>query len=176
MLLLFLTKGGEVQTTPAVREETSRSALPAAIKVVALWQLVKSAGLALIFWGIWPFRQPAPVSTLPDEAALSGNAALILQVLVILYPAIVGLGIWNLQRWARWLLLPLFALTAPWWAMQWLPDASYFDLLRGLLPRSMVPVVATFDVLSVLALLLPDVRRAFGDRDEDIEDTNSPWS
>ena len=151
------------------------SDIPPGIKIVALWQFAKAAGLALILSGLWKSHEASPVSGAADQIALSKNQALIIAALIVLYPVVVGLGVWNLQRWARWLMLPAFALIAPWWAMQWLPDASYFNLLRELLPRSFVPLVATLDVLAILVLLLPNSRKAFGDSEDDVVDPRLPW-
>lgn len=163
-----------MEDSPVARRGAD-SEIPFGIKLVALWQFAKAAGLALIFSGLWTLHEASPVAGVADAVTLSNNPAFVFAAVIVLYPVVVGVGVWNLQRWARWLLLPAFALTAPWWAMQWLPDASYFDLLRALLPRSFVPLVATLDLLAILVLLLPDSRKAFGDAEDDVVDPRLPW-
>lgn len=163
-----------MEDSPVARRGAD-SDVPPGIKLVALWHFVKAAGLALIISGLWNSHESSSVSGAAGQVALSKDQALIIAALMVLYPVAIGLGLWNLQRWARWLMLPFFALSAPWWAMQWLPDASYFDLLRALVPRSFVPIVATLDVLAILVLLLPDSRKAFGDSEDDIVDPRLPW-
>lgn len=162
-----------MEDPPLVRSEPSSSAIPLGVKLVAWWQFIKAAGLVAIFCGVGHSPVFTFLSGHAGQAAGGTEVALIFMGIVVLYPVVLGFGVWNLQRWARWLILPAFALVAPVWAIGSLPKNFGLEFLRELLPPSIVPVVATLDVLAILALLLPDSRRAFGDSEQDVEDGNS---
>jgi hypothetical protein len=143
---------------------------PLSVTLVASYQFVKGAGALLIFLKIWLDHRAALASSEMAPDALSKDPSLILLPLTALYLGVLGLGVWNLERWARWLILPAFALTVP-WAMHLLPSQSSLALLRYILPRPVALLVAALDMLVILVLLLPDERKAFGDGDSDM-----PWT
>ena len=87
---------------------------------------------------------------------------------IALYLVVLGFGLWNLQGWARWLILPAFALTAPRWVVHPMANEPDLATLREILPQPIALLIVALDVLVVWVLLSTNVRKAFGDVDSDL--------
>ena len=152
---------------PAVeRQERTVSSRPVAVTMVAAYEFIKAAGLLLVFGGIGRAHGGYVASGVVGQEALNANRPIIL--VIALYLAVLGLGIWNLQRWARWLILPAFALMAPRWVVVPMLSDSDFSWVREILPQPIALLIIALDVLTVWVLLSPDSRKAFGDVDSDL--------
>lgn len=162
-----------MEVPPVVRVESSSSEIPLGIKLVALWEFIKAAGIVVIFGGMRLFHGSTAAPSLTGQVAVSKEGMLFIVGVVALYPAVLGFGLWNLQRWARWFILPAFALSAPASWFPWHADQAHVAYLSAFMPSSLASVVATLDVLSVLVLLMPDSRKAFGDSDPGMEEGSS---
>jgi hypothetical protein len=136
------------------------------VTLVAAYEFIKAAGLLLIFGGMWRAHSGDLASAAVGHDAPSIDGPFIL--VIGLYLVVLGLGIWNLQRWARWLILFAFALMAPRWMVLPIPSGSDFATLREILPQPMALLIVALDVLAVWVLLSPGTRKAFGDVESDL--------
>ena len=156
---------------PAVeRQESPDSARPPAVTVVAVYQFIKAVCLMLVFCWMWTAHKAAIASAAAGQDVLSRDPLLIVMPAVALYLAVLGFGLWYLQGWARWLILPAFALIAPRWMVVNIPNQSDLATLREFLPQPIALMIVTLDVIAIWVLLSPKVRKAFGDADSDLPD------
>ena len=138
----------------------SRNSRPVSVSLIAAYEFIKAAGLLLLIRSWWSSRNV----TLPSDAL-----GKVLLPAIAVYFIVIGFGVWNLQKWARWLVLPAFALMAPrFMVLPFIIDESDFQMLRGILPQPIALAVFVLDLLVVLVLLSPEVRNAFGDVDSDL--------
>jgi hypothetical protein len=143
---------------------------PFSVKLVAYWEFLKATCALLIFCGVWAVQKTSSTHTPVSQNLMNDNPAVLILPVIALYLFVVGFGIWNLMKWARWLLVPLIAYSAPWWA--WaafsLPSESDRALLAAILPQPLVWLVMTLDIAAVMMLLRPEARKAFNDIDADL--------
>jgi hypothetical protein len=85
-----------------------------AVTAVAAYQWLKAALFAQLFWNVWSPSHPSAAFAVNSSSGASENHAAFLLLVVALYLVVLGLGLWNLQKWALVLLLLI-----------WLPDFAY---------------------------------------------------
>jgi len=89
---------------------------PMAVTAVAAYQWLKAAFFAQLFWNVWLPSHASAAFAVNTSSGTSRDHAAFLLLLVTLYLVVLGLGLWNLQKWTLLLLLLI-----------WLPDFA-FDL------------------------------------------------
>ncbi len=87
---------------------------PMAVTAVAAYQWLKAALFAQLFWNLWSPSHASAAFAVNQSSGASQNHAGFLLLAVALYLVILGLGLWNLQKWALLLLL-----------VTWLPDFAF---------------------------------------------------
>ena len=104
------------QDSPSETSEPSgERERPIAVTAMAAYQWLKAALFVQLFWNSWSTRSHSSLANAVNMSSWAGqNYAALLLLAVALYLVVLGLGLWNLQKWA----LLLFLLI-------WLPDLAY---------------------------------------------------
>ena len=157
---------------PPVISHPVRNKRPMAVKLISVFEFLKAIYILVIFRSLWIAHMAQPVAggSIPRDM-LSTDPSLIFMPLVAIALLIIGVGLLNLQRWARHALMPIAGFSVYAWG-----DRLYFDqfsihTLRLFLPAPVVGAVAVADVLAVLTLVYwPEISKAFDEPDLEIWD------
>jgi hypothetical protein len=147
-----------------------RKKRPVVITLVAFFQFFKAGYFALLFWKIWDSHRFWAAQGKPTDDPLVNQ--LVKDPIFLLFPAIsialiiFGLGLWNLENWARKNLAFLILLC---WCNGGLSLNGYLFGKDGLMSRWDLPTLACVFLLDLFVfcclVFYPDVGRIFGERE-----------
>ena len=147
-----------------VREETKETDRPTVVSAVAAYQWVKAALLGLQFWILWS----APASTSSVRSTQAGTAHdpfLVALLVTAIFFVIQGFGLWTLQKWALYAILPIGFMCGTYAVGQ----VDSLNWIKEYIPRNMLIVALVIDVAAVIALARREVFKAFSAEDDDTQ-------
>jgi hypothetical protein len=144
------------------RERPRETDRPAVVSAVAAYEWIKAGLLGLQFWILWLL---APASTVPVSNMQTGTGHDPFLVFLPVLLVILGFGLWNLQKWALYAVLPIGFISGGYtvghmYSLNW---------IREYIPEPMLIVTLIIDVAAIVVLARRDVFKAFSADDDDTQ-------
>jgi hypothetical protein len=147
------------------RERPRESDRPAVVTAVAAYEWIKAGFLGLQFWILW---SAVPASTVPVSNMQSGTGHdpfLVFIPMTAIFLAVLGFGLWNLQKWALYAVLPIGFMSGGYVV----GHAYSLNWIKEYIPRSVVVATLIIDVAAIVVLARREVFMAFSADDDDTQ-------
>ena len=147
------------------RERPQEIGRPAVVSAVAAYEWIKAGFLGLQFWFLWSAAPASTPSVSNRQVGTGHDPFLVFIPMTAIFLAILGFGLWNLQKWALYAVLPIGFMSGGYvvghvYSLNW---------IKEYIPRSMVIVTLIIDVVAIVVLARRDVFKAFSAEDDDTQ-------
>ena len=147
------------------RERPRETDRPTVVSAVAAYQWIKAGLLGLQFWFLWSATPAASIPVGNMQAGRGHDPFLVALLVTAIFLVILGFGLWTLQKWALYAILPIGFMCGTYAVGQ----VGSLDWIKEYIPRNMLIVTLIIDVLAILALARRDVFRAFSAEEDDTQ-------
>ena len=148
-----------------VRERPGQTDRPTVVSAVAAYEWIKAGLLGLQFWILWSAVPASTVSVSNMQTGIGHDPFLVFIPMTAIFLAILGFGLWTLQKWALYAVLPIGFMSGTYvvgrvYSLNW---------IKEYIPRSMIIVTLIMDVAAIVVLARRDVFKAFSAEDDDTQ-------